>query len=540
MARAEINDFVLGGDPLEPVEGASVQVTVRSSGVVATVYAAGIGPTSLTNPLTTDDRGRIDGWLDEGSYNLFVSFGSSSYTQPIEVVSGGRSVARQDVPLGIASGGFVRLQTTPIVDRSADSLGFRDPAVYCEYVDGERQFTVIGSLQEDTGNAFPFNADLGYATGPSLDDLTYQGVWLARSTLAGVLSGSSDPDYLGVSGIVLDPDTGVYHTYVVTVEENFADGGVYHLTSDSAQGPWTPDDWALETVAGELLAVDNSNPVFYDGQWVMAFQAAVDPSGNQHKLATAPSLDGPWTRVSPAMTLQGGYVASTAIIDSPRLIVDGERLISILDPIYGTLVAYDISDLENGIYLGPLFNISDVFSASPHPENGAGGSWGGGGICRIDDEVFIVYWGIENPSPSTKYPTTFVAKWLPGKVYVPTAYENLAPGTQVNNGNYTIDLPTWLPSEAFAVDCFCMWRNTGVPAAAGTESCTYNSNIGGGSNADGGITFYTPGQNLIATGQAVLPFLATERAIGAHVTGMTAGGTPGRLTVNMQGYWRLP
>lgn len=95
MARVEINEVVW-----QPVNhgrykvlavarqadglGLTVQVNKASDGTAATVYAAATGGTTLSNPLTSDpDTGRIDGWIDEGAYDLVISGNSEfePYTQ---------------------------------------------------------------------------------------------------------------------------------------------------------------------------------------------------------------------------------------------------------------------------------------------------------------------------------------------------------------------------------------------------------------------------------------------------------------------------
>lgn len=90
MPRVEIPEVVLLADAdglLTAADGASVQVNYRggvNDGTAATVYEAATGSTTLTNPLTTSS-GRIEGWLDEGSYNLVVSgTGITTYTQAFE------------------------------------------------------------------------------------------------------------------------------------------------------------------------------------------------------------------------------------------------------------------------------------------------------------------------------------------------------------------------------------------------------------------------------------------------------------------------
>jgi microcystin-dependent protein len=95
MARVEIpivvqkpSATVVGGSVNLAVSGASVQVNIRGGGP-ATVFAGETGATTVANPLTTTVEGRIDGWLDEGSYNLVVSgSGITTYTQAIDLVRG--------------------------------------------------------------------------------------------------------------------------------------------------------------------------------------------------------------------------------------------------------------------------------------------------------------------------------------------------------------------------------------------------------------------------------------------------------------------
>lgn len=81
MARYEISEGVIAGDPLRGIAGATVQVNLQAGGA-ATVYTGQTGaPTYAGGTLTTDESGRINGWVDEGDYLLVVS-GPVSYTQP--------------------------------------------------------------------------------------------------------------------------------------------------------------------------------------------------------------------------------------------------------------------------------------------------------------------------------------------------------------------------------------------------------------------------------------------------------------------------
>lgn len=87
MARGEIQ-LTVQTTAGAAVSGASATVNIRGGGL-ATVYAAATGVTTASNPITTAANGRIDGWLDEGSYDIQISgAGITTYTQPVEIVNG--------------------------------------------------------------------------------------------------------------------------------------------------------------------------------------------------------------------------------------------------------------------------------------------------------------------------------------------------------------------------------------------------------------------------------------------------------------------
>src|SRR3954470_811028 len=91
IARVELLATVdkIVSSNLQQVSGASVQVNVRATGSPATVYAGETGGTTVSNPLVTDANGRVNGWVDEGSYVLAISgSGITSYNQPYEAVRG--------------------------------------------------------------------------------------------------------------------------------------------------------------------------------------------------------------------------------------------------------------------------------------------------------------------------------------------------------------------------------------------------------------------------------------------------------------------
>jgi hypothetical protein len=121
MARGEIPlavtrtvATVSGASAPIAIAGASVNINTRAAAPTpATIYADETGSTTLANPLITTADGRIDGWLDEGSYNLTISgSGITTYTQPLDIVSGksilaipgDRLVANSVVTVALAAG----------------------------------------------------------------------------------------------------------------------------------------------------------------------------------------------------------------------------------------------------------------------------------------------------------------------------------------------------------------------------------------------------------------------------------------------------
>lgn len=84
MARSEIPITVQATDGT--VSTASVTISVRGGGT-ATIFAQAMGSGTLANPTVADSSGRIEGWLNEGSYT--VTFGAPlSYSRSFDIVSG--------------------------------------------------------------------------------------------------------------------------------------------------------------------------------------------------------------------------------------------------------------------------------------------------------------------------------------------------------------------------------------------------------------------------------------------------------------------
>lgn len=141
MARVEISETVtrsatLPGRGLVPGSGISVQVNVRGGGA-ATVYQAATGGTTRSNPLTTDSSGRIEGYVEEGSYDLVVSPGSlngvAEYTQRFEAVSGASAVSVESGRVNVLnyaavpddSSGATQTANTAAIQAAIDALPAR-------------------------------------------------------------------------------------------------------------------------------------------------------------------------------------------------------------------------------------------------------------------------------------------------------------------------------------------------------------------------------------------------------------------------------
>lgn len=106
MARAEI-PFNLANDQGQPVVGATVHVYDRGTTTPVAIYAAETGGTTLTNPLTTNVKGAIQGWLNEGAYDLYISGPgvTTPFTHAIEIVPAEGPLTRSGI-IHSTSGGF--------------------------------------------------------------------------------------------------------------------------------------------------------------------------------------------------------------------------------------------------------------------------------------------------------------------------------------------------------------------------------------------------------------------------------------------------
>lgn len=84
MARVNVPIAVIDPDG-NAVAGATVRVIYRDDSVSSTLYQAEVGPTTTPNPTTTDGLGRVNAWVDRGSYYAEISgSGIIPYTQAFD------------------------------------------------------------------------------------------------------------------------------------------------------------------------------------------------------------------------------------------------------------------------------------------------------------------------------------------------------------------------------------------------------------------------------------------------------------------------
>lgn len=210
MARGEIPFAV--EDPstgMPPTGTISVQVNIRGGGA-ATVYTTEGGGTTAPNPITVPahgsaGEGRIDGWLDEGSYDLIISGTAiSTYTQPVDIIKGttvtafdgsritagtvpgsalaATTVTGSKVAAGTLTYDKLHVDVLPIGTiipwwRPSNSHALPSGWLECDgsaVTSGNHNFTGGGTITlPDLRNQYILGADStkAYATAPTLNDL---------------------------------------------------------------------------------------------------------------------------------------------------------------------------------------------------------------------------------------------------------------------------------------------------------------------------------------------------------------------------------
>lgn len=131
MARAEITETVTQVGPSgyqRVITGAAVAVYDRGTTDLVPVYAEQTGDTEVDNPILTVN-GRIEGWLEEGSYDLAVTHGAVEYTQAYEAGAagsgGGGGGSSEDA--STTTKGVTKLSVAPVAPSQPIAAGTNDP-----------------------------------------------------------------------------------------------------------------------------------------------------------------------------------------------------------------------------------------------------------------------------------------------------------------------------------------------------------------------------------------------------------------------------
>lgn len=450
------------------------------------------------------------------------------------------AVERRSAPLGLSSGRFHRVSPLPIVDHNAALRSYRDPGIYAERDGNWDNFWVWGALGEDaldganTSNLGLATARVPAGVSPQPEDFTDQGIALNRSVFSGELGGLVT--WVSPTPPVRDDD-GTYHWYVVA-NDGFGPttvGSVYHLTASSPDGPWTLDGPALTATGGEVAAYDNSAPVYYPraaswpgstGPYVITFMGMTNGTTGAHdfRIATAPSYAGPWTRVTPP-TQRGGPGLN---LDSPALLVDGDRLLMMICAVAYYNVWYDISNGVDAHYLARLAH-SLGGSLTNSIETGAS-AWGGGSLCRIGDDVYFAHQALERAGgAATGYYRAFLQRWHPGRGYVPVPSTTLRGPTPELTASGNVDIPSWVPMDATAVDLLVLARKT-VSAVVANEGVQLTSGL---TSEAGTLPLFPQIQNANVSIRDRVPISPDKRfAAASFLNGLTSVS----LQVFLMGY----
>jgi hypothetical protein len=122
MARARIPLVIIDTDGIQA--NVPVTVTKRATGAVPAVYTTEGGNGTLPQPLISDDRGRVPGWLDRGAYQaVFVAPGKAQTTEYFDIAPAGDATIDTD---WLAGGSTTEAKYG---DQSVDARVIQDGAV---------------------------------------------------------------------------------------------------------------------------------------------------------------------------------------------------------------------------------------------------------------------------------------------------------------------------------------------------------------------------------------------------------------------------
>jgi hypothetical protein len=149
MARIEIPHIVITSAGA-PAVGALATVNIRNGGPASIfVNESTADLTAASNPLTTDSMGRIEGWVNEGSYDIVVSgAGITTYTQRFEANRGDGTTL---IGTGAVAAGTFKVvgnvgfyNVTPIAQNTGWGATISPPAIGT----GKTQLTAASTLND--------------------------------------------------------------------------------------------------------------------------------------------------------------------------------------------------------------------------------------------------------------------------------------------------------------------------------------------------------------------------------------------------------
>lgn len=533
--------------------GQVVLVTITESGGGTPVaYTDATGTTVRSNPKTINTRtafylatpatytvsAKVDGAEVANGANSTVTAdltGGGVFTLTVTApaaltaVTARAATSRQiptfDVGNACVTRTLINGAVTPVIDLQASNIGARDPEIFQD-TDGTFYVTYSRVPNQSAGQ-FGNGTDwtVGYATGPSLTQLTDQGALFATAT---ILTGQGTPS--GAAGVTI-LNAGTYHHFFSAADDwrSVHKGQVYHLTAPAAVGPWTLADVALPFSTGHA-PLDNSAPVFYAGQWRMLYlDYAGDGTGTRSmKIASATSLSGPWT-----VTTLSNFGGESLVFDAPTLFTINGRLYFFQTGDDFSVWAYDLSDLSVAKSFGP------VLIATGSAERGDLSFGSTGLLITADGECLVAYMA---NAVGSLYPKVFPARFGAQRLFnVPGRAGLFHTGTLTAGApSVTVSLGSWQnPSSADDVPP-CTYAMTGMFRFTETSTFTAGELV----RVDGGFNTYSneaypPALNVpcvAAGGPIPMRFDSTGpyvRLVATSATSISYAFTP-------TGAWYLP
>lgn len=257
MARGEIPFVVLkpvasvtgaqGSETVNiAVSGASVLINIRGGGP-ATIFGAETGAGTIANPTTTTTEGRIDGWLDEGSYTMTVSgSGIATFSQPFEVNRGDgtsrfapgsvTTVALADASVTTIKIADANVTTAKIVDANVTTAKIADSNVTtakladANVTNAKLATGAVTDAKIAAGSKIPVGTVLNWWRAPGSTDTPPTGFEIADGH--SVASGSHD---FSVAGAVTLPD--LRNTFILGADSTKTDATAGTMADGSANAP---------------------------------------------------------------------------------------------------------------------------------------------------------------------------------------------------------------------------------------------------------------------------------------------------------------